>query len=53
MTTQPKYLRRDDHPTRPVIYLWIDGRKYRCSEKEFNKMLADMAMARIQKGVQR
>jgi hypothetical protein len=52
--TQPQYLRRDEHPTMPVIYRWKDGRKYRCSEREFSKLLADMAMERIQqRGVQR
>jgi hypothetical protein len=55
--TQPKFIRRDDHPTMPVIYrLSVKGVKcetWRCSEKLFNDMLADMAMARMQRGGQR
>jgi hypothetical protein len=42
MTAQPKYIRRDDHPTMPVIYrLAVKGVKcetWRCSEAQWIKL---------------
>jgi hypothetical protein len=39
--TYPQFLRRDEHPTMPVIYRWIDNRVYRCSESEWRRMKDD------------
>lgn len=39
MTAQ--FIRRDEHQTKPVVYLWKDGRKYRCSESEWQRMKDD------------
>jgi hypothetical protein len=42
MTAQPKFIRRDDHPTMPVIYrLAVKGVKcetWRCSEAQWIKL---------------
>lgn len=35
------FIRRDEHETQPVVYQWTDGRKYRCSEKEWSRMEKD------------
>jgi hypothetical protein len=60
MTDQPTLLRREARSPgdpRPIVYqLKVKGFKgdtWRCSVTEFNRMLADMAIARIQRGGQR